>query len=124
MTFRPRLVLAYADSARAALSSRYFRRLGWEVHLVNSGPEARRLACALRPQAIVMETDLRGESGWLTCAKLTSGSASFKVVLLAREITPQTQQFAEFVGAAALLPQSATLPTLVEEVHGTALPVG
>src|SRR3954447_4782484 len=70
MSFRPRLVLAYADSAHAALSCRHLRRQGWEVHLASSGFEARRLVRLLAPQVVVLDTDLREESGWLTCAKL------------------------------------------------------
>ncbi len=34
--YRPLLLLAYADSAHAAQCGRYFRRHGWEVHLVAS----------------------------------------------------------------------------------------
>jgi CheY-like chemotaxis protein len=121
VSFRPRLVLAYNDTARAALRSRYFRRLGWEVHQASSGPEARRLAHALRPQVVLLDADLRGESGWLTCAKLTFGNRDFKVVLLADEVTPERERFAATVGAAALLPRGTGLPTLIEEVHDTAL---
>jgi DNA-binding NarL/FixJ family response regulator len=119
--FRPRLLLAYADTARAALSARHFRRMGWEVHQTFSGPEARRLVCALRPQVVVLETELRDESGWLTCAKLTLAKAPYRVVLVAPEVTPAALQFAELVGATALVSHSAGLPVLAEEVHETAL---
>src|SRR5262245_57314290 len=62
--FRPRLVLALADSARAALSCRLLRRLGWAVHLAGSGPEVCRLVRALDPLVVVLDMALRGESGW------------------------------------------------------------
>jgi CheY-like chemotaxis protein len=120
--FRPRLVLAYADSARAALNARHFRRLGWEVHQVWSGPEARRLVRALRPQAVLLDTDLRGESGWLTCAKLTLGCPGQRVILVDEGVTPAREEFAEFVGAAGIVSRQATLTALVEEIHGPALP--
>src|SRR5438067_1463210 len=103
MSFRPRLILAYADSARSAVSSRHFRRLGWEVHLTSSGLEARRLAHALRPQVIVMDTELLSESGWLTCAKLTLTGDDFKVVLVGDGVTAEQAELAASVGAFALV---------------------
>ena len=122
MTFRPRLVLAYADSALSALSSRHFRRLGWEVHSTNSGVEARRLVQALRPQIVVLETGLRDESGWLTCAKLTLTGADFKVILVGERVTREQEEFAQTVGAAAIVDRRDGLPALIAEVHEMALP--
>jgi CheY-like chemotaxis protein len=122
LSFRPRMVLAYADSARAALNARHFRRLGWEVHLASSGPEARRLVHALRPQIVLLDADLRGESGWLTCAKLTLGCTGQRVILVDEEATPAREELAEIVGAAGLVSWQAGLPALVEEVHAAALP--
>ena len=57
--FRPRLVLADNRSAQAALTCRQFRRLGWEVHLASTGPEARRLTRLLAPQVVILATALR-----------------------------------------------------------------
>jgi CheY-like chemotaxis protein len=111
------MVLAYADSARAALNSRQFRRLGWEVHQACSGPDARRLVSALHPQVVLVDADLRDESGWLTCAKLTLRGTSPRVVLLAAEVTPYEQEFGRTVGAAAVVPVAAGLPDLIEEVQ-------
>jgi ActR/RegA family two-component response regulator len=119
---RPRLVLAYADSLYAALSCRHFRRLGWEVHLASSGPEARRLAHSYYPTVVVLDTELRDESGWLTCDKLTREIPGQKVVLVGPDPGEANQSLAEFVGAAALVGRSAGVDTLVDEVLGSALP--
>jgi DNA-binding NarL/FixJ family response regulator len=121
LSFRPRLVLAYADSAHAALSGRHFRRLGWEVHLASTGPEARRLAQALAPSIVVLDTDLREESGWLTCAKLIQERPGQRVVLLGSDLSPEAHEFAAFVGAAALVSRDAGPNALVESVQGTVL---
>ncbi len=115
--FRPRMVLAYGDSARAALNARQFRRLGWEVHLACSGPDVRRLVYALRPQVVILDAELRGESGWLTCAKMALGSAAPRAILVSDAVTPWERDFAEFVGAAAVVPSDAPLPALIEGVH-------
>src|SRR3989442_346797 len=119
--FRPRLVLAYADSMHAALSGRHLRRQSWEFNLASCGVEAHRLAAALGPKVVVLDAALRDESGWLTCAKLTAERPAQKVVLVAAEITPQVRDFAVFVGAAAVVPRDAGPAALVEEVLGAVL---
>ncbi len=121
LRFRPRMVLAFAETIRAALSARHFRRLGWEVHLATSGADARRLARALRPQVVVLDTTLPGESGWLTCAKLTLGNPECKVVLVG-DVNAEAAEFAETCGAARLVCRAEGLPALVEDVHGAILP--
>jgi DNA-binding response OmpR family regulator len=119
--FRPRLVIACRDSARAALSSRQFRRLGWEVHLTATGREARRLVAALRPQVVVLDADLGDESGWLTCAKLHLESPGTRIVLVTDGVTPEQQMYGEAAGAAAVVSRDAALPLLIETVHRGAL---
>jgi DNA-binding NarL/FixJ family response regulator len=118
---QPRLVLAYADSAHAALSCRFFRRQGWEVHLASSGAEARRLARTLTPQVTVLDTDLQDESGWLTCAKLVADNPEARVVLVSPQVDRASVALADFVGASAVVPRSAGPAALVEEVQGSAL---
>jgi CheY-like chemotaxis protein len=116
------MVVAYADSAHAALSARQFRRLGWEVHLASSGPDARRLATALTPEVVILDTLLPDESGWLTCAKLMLGSGAQKVVLVSADATDEEQRLAESVGAAALVSRETGVPALVGEVMNMSLP--
>jgi DNA-binding response OmpR family regulator len=117
MGFRPRLVLAYADSAQAALSCRLLRRQGWEVHLANSGPDARRLARLLAPQMVVLDIELRDESGWLTCSKLKLENPTQTVVLVTGEVTAEVQSYADFVGAAAIVERGPGVPNLMERVQ-------
>jgi DNA-binding response OmpR family regulator len=116
--YRPRLVLAYADSAHAVLSCRQLRRLGWEVHLTREGAEARRLSEAIDPAVVVLDTELHDESGWLTCAKLKLERPRLKVVLVGPAVTAEGERFATHVGAAALVSRSAGAASLIEEVHG------
>jgi CheY-like chemotaxis protein len=118
--FRPRLVLAYADSAHAAMTCRHLRRLGWEVRLAGSGPEARRLVRLLRPDVVVLDTDLREESGWLTCAKMNMEFPDQLVVLVTAAVTAQEQEYARFVGAAAIVSRSVSVDELLEEVQQVA----
>lgn len=114
---RPRLVLGYVDSLHAAEAGRQFRRLGWEVHLAGSAEEVHRLVYSLAPDIVVLDTELRGESGWLTCAKLRIGRPDQKVVLLVNPINRRAAEFADFVGAAGLVDRQDGLPALVSAVH-------
>jgi len=116
-----RLVLAYADSTYAALSCRFFRRQGLQVHLASSAAEARRLVRVLAPSVLVLDTNLRDESGWLTCAKLVAEHRELRVVLVAPESSCESRALADFVGAAALVAREAGAAVLVDEVLGNAL---
>ena len=120
---RPCLLLAHADPVYAALASRSFRRLGWDVYAARTGPELRRLARMLEPVLVVLDTALPGESGWLTCDKLTREFPAVKVLLIDGRPTPEGDQFAAFVGAAALVPRQDGPAALLPHVHGTGLPV-
>src|SRR2546430_3207193 len=64
-----RVVVALIDTVFAAWIARRLRRLGWGVHLARSAAEARRLTAELSPQAVVLDTRLPDQSGWLACEK-------------------------------------------------------
>ncbi len=100
---RPRLLLAYSDSAHASRCVRYFRRLGWEVHMVASGVEAQRLAGELMPQVIVLDVDLPDESGWLSAAKIRIAPPEQRVVLLADYVDAQLRERAQSLGVAGIV---------------------
>jgi DNA-binding response OmpR family regulator len=118
LSAQPCLLLAHAEATYAALAGRAFRRLGWDVYTVGTGPEVRRLARMLRPRLVVLDAELPDESGWLTCRKLLDEQPDLAVLLVAPEPTPRQHEFAAFVGAAALLDQNAGPNVLLQLVHG------
>jgi DNA-binding response OmpR family regulator len=120
MSTPPRLILAHGNPDYAGRVGREFERLGWEVHPVRSGSEARRLARTLKPQLVVLAAEARQETGWLTCAKLRQEQPGCRVILVGHEPTPECARLTEFVGAAALVEQGAGVDALVEEVCGAA----
>src|SRR5947209_4673949 len=100
-----------ADAGRAAGSNgviesrpcRAYRRQGWDVYQVQSGPELRRLARMLEANLTIVDVALLEETGWLTCAKLTHERPEARVILVTDNPTPRDQDLAEFVGASALV---------------------
>jgi len=116
--FRPLMILAYADSAHAANCGRYFRRLGWEVHLVATATEAWRLLNIFSPQAVVLDTELPDESGWLTCAKITHRNPEQRVVLLTPETPRENQQDLGKGQAIPLVSRREPIAILAEAVSG------
>jgi DNA-binding response OmpR family regulator len=119
--FRPCLILAHADAAYCAQITRTFRRHGWDVYPAQTGPQVRRLTRMLQPELVVMQADLPGESGWLTCDKLTGEFPAIKVVLVAADLTPLRADFADFVGADALVSRLDGAAALLPRVREPAL---
>lgn len=121
--YRPCMIVAHADTDYAARTARAFRRLGWDVYRASAGPEVRRLAWMLDPALVVLDAELPGESGWLTCDKLTREQPLIKVVLVDAGTAAGRGRFAEFVGAAGLVGRDDGVEALLDEVCETALPV-
>src|SRR5262249_41816260 len=119
---RPCLILAHNDPLYAVEAYRYLHRLGWDVRLASSGPEARRLAREVSPSLVVLDAYLNDESGWLTCEKLTGELPGVKVILVAARPSSSEFRFAYFCGASALVDREDGLQALVEETSGTSLP--
>jgi DNA-binding response OmpR family regulator len=114
--FRPRMVVAYAESSHAALSARHFRRLGWEVHLANSGANARRLTHALAPEVVILDTQVPDDNGWWTCAKVLLANGARRLVLVSPTVTPEEVRLAKSVGAAAVIGRDNEVARLADEI--------
>jgi DNA-binding NarL/FixJ family response regulator len=71
----------------------------------------------LEPDLVVLDVDLDGETGWLTCAKLTQERPEGKVVLVCDSPDGHDGRMAEFVGAAMLV--SRQEDCLVSRVNET-----
>lgn len=120
--FRPRLVFAHGDSAYAALCGRHFRRQGWEVYQANTAADARRLVRTISPRAVVLDTNLPDESGWLTCAKILLERPGLRAVLVSPQKTEKEQRLGAFLGATGLVGRDEGVGALLDQVLGTVLP--
>jgi CheY-like chemotaxis protein len=119
---RPCVIIAHTDPGYAARAARAFRRLGWDDHAAADGPQVRRLARMLDAWTVVLDVDLPGETGWLTCEKLRRERAHTRVLLVGSDPTPRDQRLATFVGALALVDRFEGSAALVRVLSGTPTP--
>jgi DNA-binding response OmpR family regulator len=117
---RPMLLIAHSDPQYAGAVWRAFRREGWRVRMLRNGNDLRRLARLRPPAAAVLEADLAGESGWLTCAKLQWEQPHLPVYLVANQTPGEKKRFAQFVGARKLLSRGMGAGALLDELLGAA----
>ena len=118
----PCLILAHANPAYERLLERGFRRLGWDVYLARSGPEARRLVRMLEADVVILEAALPEESGWLTCDKLTREQPLTRVILVSDDLSPRQHELAVFVGASALIHSAEGMTPLLDELIAPIVP--
>src|SRR4051812_16262796 len=84
----PRLVLAGGPAFAARLADD-LRRQGWHVHRVAAGDDVRKIARSQKAHAVVLPTEVGGESGYLLCAKLVACLPRVKVVVVGAEDSVQ-----------------------------------
>lgn len=101
----PCVVVAHTDEVYGQRLQEQLSPLGWKVRLARNAEEARRLAIAFNPVAVILDTQLADESGWLMCAKLTWHGSEWPIILVSPQPTPEQERLASFVGATALVPQ-------------------
>ena len=118
----PCLILAHPNQDYQTLLAREFRRLGWDVYLARGGQDARRLVHLLEADVAILHADLREESGWLTCDKLTREQPLARVILVGDDLCRRNQDLALFVGASALVDRAEGMAPLIEELVGPAVP--
>ena len=68
----------------------------------------------LEPDMVVLDTDIDGESGWLTCAKLKQDRPAGEVILVTGEECLGNDGLAEFLGAVALVSRQHNLVSLLQ----------
>ena len=119
--FRPRMVFAYVDSAHAAQCGRFFRRNGWEVHLVADGFQAQRLVEYVGSSILVLDTGLIEKGEEQTWRQWLQNQVGLKVVLLAELCTEEAYQIQETFSAMALHSREDAVNALAATLLGEPL---
>lgn len=112
----PKLVIGLIRGELARGLELHFRAAGWRVCSADTTAELRRKAQGSKAAAIVLPAAAcRGESGFLTCAKLIRSLPGVRVVMVG-PACPTSVRFARFVGAAAYVPETASAEDLAKAI--------
>src|SRR5262249_45725908 len=112
---QPAVALALPDSILTDVVAERLQARGWRVLRAGTPVEIRRLAGRHRLDVVGLPVDSPEESGWIACAKLRCARPRLKVFLTGEQ-TPAAQRFAQFVGAAGLIPTEVGAAQLVETI--------
>jgi ActR/RegA family two-component response regulator len=116
-----RVLLAHADNAYRAEVTRKLRTRGIEVTATSTAGVAHGLAHKRAPAVVVLDVNLRDESGPLTCAKMKISHPDCKVILVGPELTGEAVRMAAFVGADAFVACTEGLEALARQIMRSAV---
>ncbi len=114
----PRVVLLVEDdeSLRRILA-RHLRAYGYDVEEASSAEDAaNELSSGFRPDLIVLDINLPGDTGWDLLRNRAFAAAGSPPVVVASAVAVRPRQLAEF-GVAGYLPKPFPLETLVDTVE-------
>ena len=113
----PRLVVA-GKLPFATRVADHFERHGWQVHKATASEDLLRTVRVQKANAVVLDTSMGQESGFLVCAKLLRAQPQLPVMLVASNRQPGDAKFAEFVGAAGYLCADDTPHQILGTING------
>jgi two-component system, chemotaxis family, response regulator PixH len=113
-------VLLVEDSPTEADSvSRCLQQEGWRVINAKDVEEAQAKLRQQKPDVIVLDVILPGQSGFELCRELKSdvGTSSIPVVIRSSKSTEVDQLWGKMLGADAYVPKSESFQTLIQTVR-------
>ena len=123
----PQILLAENDELLCEVVGEALQRQGLSFATARTGDEAIAMAYRLRPQIVLVDTHMPGQSGYLVAAKLTLAHPRPAVLIVTSSPRGQSDRLAEFVRADAMLHKPfaitkllATLDGLLQRTHAHA----
>lgn len=111
------VLLVEDDESLRRILARHLRVRGFDVEEAASAEEAERLLEAhARPDVVVLDINLPGETGWDLLRGKALAAAGSPPVVVASALTIRPRQLAEF-GVAGYLPKPFPLETLVDTIE-------
>jgi hypothetical protein len=115
----PKLLLGLVHGDLARDLENHYRGLGWRVCSADCSKELRRVAFVKHATAVVLPVQaFRGESGFLTCAKLVAALPKTRVVLVG-PASEEMERFALFAGAAGYAAETDGATAVIRLINGT-----
>ena len=119
----PQILLVEDDSLIEVVGAALTRQ-GYKYDTAHTGDEALEKAYRLKPQVVLLDTHLPGQSGYLVAGKLKIAAPSPKIILMTSLPRGQSDRMAQFVGADAILHKPfaiakllTTLERLLKRAH-------
>ena len=121
---KPQILLVENDDSLSEVVGAALARQGFTYDSAHTGDEALEKAYRSKPQIVLLDTHLTGQSGYLVAGKLKIAAPSPKVVLMTSLPRGQSDRMAQFIGADAILHKPfamakllATLERLLKRAH-------
>ncbi|MBW4550553.1 MAG: response regulator [Aphanocapsa sp. GSE-SYN-MK-11-07L] len=115
-----RTILVVEDSlTEAELITRYLQQAGLSVISVSSGEEAQTRVLQQRPDLILLDVILPGQSGFELCRELKTdpGTSQIPVVLCSTKNTEVDKMWGNMLGADAYLAKPVDQQALVQTIQ-------
>jgi DNA-binding response OmpR family regulator len=111
------LLIVEDDESLRQILARHLRSLGFRVEETASAEEAvRSLEAGVRPDLVVLDINLPGDTGWDLLRGPAFGAAGSPRVVVASATTVRPRQLSEF-DVAGYLPKPFALDTLVDTIE-------
>ena len=111
----PQILLVEDDAMLLEVLAEALRREGYSFETARNGDEAIEKAYRLKPDAVLLDIDLPGQSGYLVAAKLKVAKPSPKVLFLTAMPRGQSDRIATFLRVDGILHK----PFAVRKLLGT-----
>ena len=111
----PQILLVEDDAMLLEVLAEALRRAGYSFETARNGDEAIEKAYRLKPDAVLLDIDLPGQSGYLVAAKLKVAKPSPKVLFLTAMPRGQSDRIATFLCVDGILHK----PFAVRKLLGT-----
>ena len=109
------ILLVEDDAMLLEVLAESLRREGYSFETARNGDEAMEKAYRLKPEAVLLDIDLPGQSGYLVAAKLKVAKPSPKVLFLTAMPRGQSDRIATFLRVEGILHK----PFAVRKLLGT-----
>jgi len=113
-------ILLVEDSlTESEILSRYLQQAGLSVILARSGEEAQRSLAQQRPDLIVLDVILPGQSGFELCRELKASAATgtIPVIMCSTKDTEADKLWGNMLGADAYLPKPVNQHEFVKTIQ-------
>jgi two-component system, OmpR family, response regulator len=114
------ILLVEDDPDTAAFIKRFLEQRGFDVSIAKDGGQAQAMFVMRKPDFVILDLILPGESGFEVCQRFKLGEPAVPVLILSAIDMPDARALAERVGADGYLTKPFDPDELVANIHDIA----